>query len=368
MDNDDGSTVAGAILIVVGILTVGCRFYSRWLTKAGFKWDDWTALGAIISGILPGALTIYASTVSSTGPAAASNFDPDYVFTPADVLYTKITFSTTVLYFFITSLTKMSILLLQHRIFAASGSFRIQIFVTEAAVVAFWVSATLADCLNCVPLKWTWENGNADPRYCINYNTFWLVTGIFESVIDLVILALPFTIIFKLQLELGKKFGIAAVFLLGAFVLFSGVAKIALSYLPNSREPYFSRAAVWTVVHLYTGIICANLAPSWPAFSRAARLTTASWMRLSSVSKRLYNLSSGKSTTTDGTVMARRTIGSASSDNVRLADIESGRADYERFMYGGDGQDTNCWIDQTTSASSVVTKSQVPKIGSHEQS
>lgn len=149
------------------------------------------------------------------GPAAASNFDPSYVFTPADIKYTKITFSTTVLYFFITCTTKFSLLLLLHRIFGINRSFRIQIYIVEAAVVAFWISATVADCLNCVPLEWTWKNGNADPRYCINYNTFWLVTGIFESVIDLAILALPLGMVSTLQLNRSKKFGVAGVFLLG---------------------------------------------------------------------------------------------------------------------------------------------------------
>jgi hypothetical protein len=159
-----------------------------------------------------------ANSVSQTGPAAASNIDPDYVFTPADILYTKITFATSVLYFLITCTTKISILLLFRRIFptfAMSGFFRGQIYAAEAAVVAFWISATVADCLNCIPLEWTWKNGNADPRYCINYNTFWLVTGIFESVIDLVILTLPLGVVSTLRLPQGKKFGVFGVFLLG---------------------------------------------------------------------------------------------------------------------------------------------------------
>lgn len=259
MSNEDASTVAGIILIVLGIVTVGSRFYSRWFTKAGFGWDDWTILIAMVTGILPGALTIWgaffcilspfpdpsswirfcivayisgqytcmpwverltrptrlASSVSEMGPAAASNFDPNYVFTPADILYTKITFSTTVLYFFITCITKFSLLLLLHRIFAISKNFRVQIYIAEAAVVAFWISATVADCLNCVPLEWTWKNGNADPRYCISYNTFWLATGVFESVIDLGILALPFGMVSKLQLNRKKKFGVVGIFLVG---------------------------------------------------------------------------------------------------------------------------------------------------------
>ncbi|MCJ1269917.1 hypothetical protein MMC22_009810 [Lobaria immixta] len=328
MSNEDAATVAGAILIAFDIVTVASRFYSRLSTKAGFGWDDWTILIALLTGILAGALTIWASGVSQTGSAAASNFDPDYVFTPADILYTKITFSTTVLYFFTTCTTKLSTLLLLHRIFAINGSFRIQIYAAEAAVVAFWISATVADLLNCVPLEWTWKNGNADPRYCISYNTFWLVTGIFESVIDLVILALPFRMISKLHMDRSKKYGVAGIFLLGGFVLFSGVAKVVLSYLPDSREPNFSRAALWTTVHLYTGIVCANMPPSRPLFNRIARLGTGLWARLSSTGKRFYGLSSSQPFT-DKESLPRSTPGNHSRDYDRTVNVEVGPVDCE---------------------------------------
>jgi hypothetical protein len=157
-----------------------------------------------------------ASTVSATGPDAASDLHGEhYVYTPEDVLYTKITFSTTVLYFFIASITKLSILLLFHRIFSISDGMRVMIYIGIAAVVGFWISSTVADLLNCIPLKWTWLNGDADPRYCISYNMFWLGTGIAESVIDLYILVLPLFMVSKLHLERSKKFAVAGIFLLG---------------------------------------------------------------------------------------------------------------------------------------------------------
>lgn len=59
MSNEDAALVAGIILIVLGILTVASRFYSRWFTKAGFGWDDWTILIALLTGMVPGALTIW---------------------------------------------------------------------------------------------------------------------------------------------------------------------------------------------------------------------------------------------------------------------------------------------------------------------
>lgn len=62
MSNEDASTVAGIVLIVLDILTVAGRFYSRWFTKAGFRWDDWTILIALLTGLIPGILTIYGTS------------------------------------------------------------------------------------------------------------------------------------------------------------------------------------------------------------------------------------------------------------------------------------------------------------------
>lgn len=56
---EDASQVAGILLIVLGIITVAGRFYSRWITKLGFGWDDWTILIAMVIGIVPGALTMW---------------------------------------------------------------------------------------------------------------------------------------------------------------------------------------------------------------------------------------------------------------------------------------------------------------------
>jgi len=287
-------------------------------------------------------LTMYASSISATGPAAASNLNPDYVFTEADIKYTKITFSTSVLYFLITSITKLSILLLYHRLFSVSNWFKIQIYVGYGLVAAFWFSATMADVLNCIPLEWTWKNGHADPRYCINFNTFWMGTGIVESLIDLYILALPIAMVSTLKLERNRRWGVAGVFLLGGFVLFSGVAKVVLSYLPNSREPDFSRGALWTTVHMYTGILCANLPTSRPILNRVSQLTSASRTRLMSLSrgKRWYTLSgsNGSRRTDNGQTMAQSTWigGSQGTIGTRPTNAKKGRDQYELPMYSVD--------------------------------
>lgn len=118
------------------------------------------------------------------------------------------------------------------------------------------------------------------------------------------------------------------------------MAKVVLSYLPNSREPDFSRAALWTTVHLYTGIVCANLPPNRPLFNRVARLGVGSWTRLSSLGKRWHRLDSDQPFT-DKETRPRNTAEAKSWDYDRSAHVEVGRVDYELARYHGDGQICN---------------------------
>ena len=151
--------------------------------------------------------------VSPNGASvAASN---DYIYTHADVLYTKLSFINTVLYFILTSATKLSILFMYNRLFSVSSAFRYQVLAVGTLVVAFWVGFTVADLLNCRPLKWTWSNGLQDPRYCFNYNIFWMISGVVEAFIDVLIIAMPIRIVSRLQLNLTKKIALTAIFLLG---------------------------------------------------------------------------------------------------------------------------------------------------------
>ena len=80
--------------------------------------------------------------------------------------------------------------------------------------------------------------------------------------------------------------------------------------------------------------------PSRPLFIRIARVSTGSWVRLSSLGKRRYSLDSDQPFT-DRESMPQSTPEDKSRDHNRQADVEVGRVDYELAMYGRDDQITN---------------------------
>ena len=155
-----------------------------------------------------------------------------------------------------------------NRIFAVRGSFRLQILVLCLLVTGYWIGCTVATLTNCIPLEWSWINGLADARYCFNYNIFWMATGACEVVLDVAILALPVRAVFSLQLTLRRRITVLSIFLLGAFVVVTGLVKTILGYVPGGRVPSYSRTEVWTTVHTGIAIVCACLPIFKPLLNR----------------------------------------------------------------------------------------------------
>jgi hypothetical protein len=264
--DEDINTAVGAVMAVLAILSVVARFYARHLKKAGYKWDDWLILVSLLAMIGIDVLAISGSwptlncllhmdtaawdsvnpilsaiSINPTGPEAATVETQTHEYTPLDVLYTKLTWTTTVVYFSIISTTKLSILFLYNRLFSVDKIFRYIIIILGILVICFWIGCTVANLTNCVPTEYVWLNSLSDPRYCFNYNIYWFASGICEAVIDLFIILLPIKIVTALGFTKRQKVAVVSVFLLGAFVIVSGLLKAIFGYIPGSRQPSFSK-------------------------------------------------------------------------------------------------------------------------------
>lgn len=111
--------------------------------------------------------------------------------------------------------------------------------------------------------------------------------------------------------------------------------------MEDSREPDFANGALFTVIHLYLGILCANISPCWPLFARIGRASTGSWVRMSELGKRWYGLSSGGQTqkSADTGMVPQSSHGE---DKTRAhnwqSEVEVGPSDFELPIYGRDRQ------------------------------
>ena len=58
-DSDTTATTAvGALVIVLAVVSVALRFYTRHFTRAGLGWDDWLILLALITTIATDVLVL----------------------------------------------------------------------------------------------------------------------------------------------------------------------------------------------------------------------------------------------------------------------------------------------------------------------
>ncbi|KAI1130332.1 hypothetical protein F5Y10DRAFT_122127 [Nemania abortiva] len=281
MDGDGGDDTnavigVGVVIAALGVITVALRFYVRYKKRAGFKWDDWLILTSLLLALGTDVLVLYSNIINPTDPELG---DDDDLNSPADILFNQFSFAATVLYFSITSTTKLSILLLYNRLFSVSRKFRRQVIILSILVINYWLGSTIADLLNCIPIKYVWINGKDDPRFCFDLNIFWFATGVAEAFIDVLILLLPIGVVAKLQLSAKKKVATGSVFAVGAFVIVSGLLKAIYGFDSGSRVPAFARTRLWSTVHSGTGIICACLPVCWPVFVSLSRFRDRVWSR-----------------------------------------------------------------------------------------
>ncbi|KAI3316618.1 hypothetical protein HD806DRAFT_542042 [Xylariaceae sp. AK1471] len=255
----DATLGVSVLVIVLVVVSVALRFYTRIFTRQGLRTDDWLILVAVITTLATAVLLLWGNAVAPDGPRASENTDPSFVYTAQDVFYLKLVFCSPVLYFTIAGATKLGILCMYYRIFHLSSAFRYQLFLSAGLVVGWWVGCTVATLTSCIPMEWSWSNSFADPRYCFNYNIFWMASGVCEIFLDVLILTLPISVVVTLQFSWKQKLTVSGIFLLGGLVVITGLVKVILGYPPGSRVPSYSNIEVWTTLHIGIAIVCSNL-------------------------------------------------------------------------------------------------------------
>ncbi|KAI1763215.1 hypothetical protein GGR53DRAFT_372930 [Hypoxylon sp. FL1150] len=287
----DGSTNGHAVtwginglVVVLAVVSTALRFYTRIFTRAGLKADDWLILGALVTALVTVALVIVGNTADPNGLRMSENTDPNYPYTPQDHLYLKLSFSCSVLYFTVSGATKLGILLMYHRIFAISTLFRYQLFVSSALVLGWWVGCTVAALRKCQDLVVGLASTLNDPRYCFDFNVFWLASGICEILLDVLILTLPVGVVVRMRYSVKRKLMISGIFLLGAFIIVTGIVKVILAYTPGKRSLSYANAELWAALHSSTAILCASLPIFRPLLKRVTSSTLVT--KLSSILSR----------------------------------------------------------------------------------
>ena len=122
------------------------------------------------------------------------------------------------LYVIAISLAKLSLLLYLYRIFWVDKKFRIAAWIL-GTVVALWATITVFLAIfSCRPVTASWNmTQRLDPKTVCNPKSYDVENayGFCNVISDIVLVFLPIPCIYKMQMSLKKKLGVAMVFATG---------------------------------------------------------------------------------------------------------------------------------------------------------
>ena len=212
--DDRSSEVIGAsvVLIVLPSLAVFLRLLSRWMSHAGFWWDDAVATLAMIIACGPNIIILVALYYGFGKHIAVQ--PPQTIFTELKILY-----GFEFLYICAICSIKYSIILFQYRIFPIALFRRILRYAT-AYTVAFTGAGILIPIFQCIPIHTFWDTfaGKLDPQVkvrCINLELYFLIYGGINTVTDFILLALPIPILWRLKTGRPQKILLTGIFAMG---------------------------------------------------------------------------------------------------------------------------------------------------------
>ncbi|CEJ57370.1 hypothetical protein PMG11_06063 [Penicillium brasilianum] len=253
-DNTSWRIYVGTIITIVpATIVVVLRFIARHVAKAGFWWDDYTIVGALIIN--------WALAATRWVQIADYGLGQHYVHAPPGQTQAlgKSFLATEILYFTNAVLTKGSLLLLYHRIFGVVKGFRWALWASGALVIGYYIACVIVSIAGCRPVSKLWDS--SIPGTCIDLIAFFRWNGVGNMLLDVLILCLPYPMAWRLQTTLRQKWILTGIFLLGGFVCVVSVLRItSFDFDPLDNITYDSVVpSTWSSIEQSVGIICACL-------------------------------------------------------------------------------------------------------------
>ncbi|KAI0434598.1 hypothetical protein F5Y09DRAFT_295946 [Xylaria sp. FL1042] len=234
--NDRNGIIVMTVLFTILITTaVVLRFYARHMTRAGYGWDDWTALVALLFTLALNAIFLGATVEGAiTGHSPVVDGWP--VTIPLEIVAQKYKYAFQTTEKIVFGLIKVSILLLWIRLFGSSKRLRILCWVLIGLTTA-WTFAFFFTTLFQCGTRWSmnWSPIGVFLSQCIESLNVLTVFAATDILSDLIIISIPLPLIWRLHLPTKKKIALNSVFLVGFFTIGAGIARIYM-YLVTSYD------------------------------------------------------------------------------------------------------------------------------------
>ncbi|KAH8653225.1 hypothetical protein BGZ60DRAFT_533409 [Tricladium varicosporioides] len=254
---EDRSGLVVSIFIVVPALVavlVISRLFSKLLGGVESGWEDWV-IGLALVLVVPSIIFTFEMTSQGFGKHL-------YSLNEGDLLKILRSFYIAEnIYVVALSVTKLSILCFYMRIFQHQALFRTGVWTTIAFIVLSTTIISILTIFQCRPITYFW-NRDIKGGVCLDVNALAYANSALSMVQDVVIVFLPIPVVWKINLDSRKKFGIGIMFALGGFgCIVSGIRLRSLLVFGNSIDPSWDYVpvVVWTALEIGVAMICSCL-------------------------------------------------------------------------------------------------------------
>ncbi|KAI0401751.1 hypothetical protein F4802DRAFT_600753 [Xylaria palmicola] len=256
------------IFYLLGLIAIGLRFWARRIKKSSWQLSDYAIIVAALNS------TGYLIICWITAARGGLGYPLVKVDLSARLLVRKAFFAAWLIQCFANTFVRLSILDFIFHVFHPMQGFRIAVYCFEVATVAYLVGFTISWFATCRPIRYNWALTPDVPQHCGDLALKFLLSSIFNLILDFGILILPMPVLWTLHMNRRKKIAITFVFGLGTFVVFSTAWRTynVVEFSKPAAQRNFTVAiiddALWSGLEITLGIINACLPVIQPAVKR----------------------------------------------------------------------------------------------------
>ncbi|ETS88252.1 hypothetical protein PFICI_02080 [Pestalotiopsis fici W106-1] len=242
-------------LYAIALLFVVMRLVARAPYLSKKSWDDWTIIACLLA-LTPAHVIAYLMVESGLGRDI-------WMLSASQITNTLLYFFVEeYLYTFLVVFTKISILCLYIRVFAVYR-FRLLCYILIGFTLAFGISCWVSTGFNCVPITFMWQGWDGQHSgTCMDTSKQAFALAGVNMGLDILVFLLPIPQLWALQMSLKRKLGVILMFTVGLFVTICSIIRLqTIMEFGNSADPTYdySALAVWSLVEIDVGVICASL-------------------------------------------------------------------------------------------------------------
>ncbi|KAK8225521.1 hypothetical protein HDK77DRAFT_132905 [Phyllosticta capitalensis] len=251
-DQNRGPGVIVCVGVMMGLSTFafGSRIVSRRIVGSSWDWSDTTLMFGYLLGIVINVCAIVGSARGFGRHLAYVASHTNFV----DLL--RINFTAQVAYLWSLTLIKISILLFYRRIFAVRKH-QIAIKVVFVCVLLWWFIFFTLMCTKCQPVSRWWTNILS----CGSFHAEFIACAAANSLIDILVLAIPIWGISGLGLQRKQKISVGGLFLTGSVVVVASLVRLVylVEFSMVDLTWKYIPAATWSLIEVNIAVVSACL-------------------------------------------------------------------------------------------------------------